>query len=268
MKAGDALRTACAVDLDAAMAADRLRQRPVMDPISPRLLSMQIPGRGRQRLVNWASNDYLGLTGELRMANAARRAVRQYGSGAGAARLLGGQRCHRRLEQRLATWLGYEDALLTTTGYQANIAVLTSLAALPGETVIVLDRLSHASSYDGARLSAARLRRFAHNDVDDLANQLAAATSATRRIVCVESVYSMDGDEAPLAAIAAVCAKHDALLVVDEAHATGVYGPGGRGCCAAVGVRPDVLVTTCSKALAAQGGVVLADQVVIDYLVN
>lgn len=251
-------------------AAGRLRRRPVIDSPDDRAVIWCAGSGGgrRQRLVNWASNDYLGMANRLPVKNAATRALRTYGAGAGAARLLaGGLRCHRRLEQRLAGWLGCEDVLVTTTGYQANLAVAGALAS-SNEDAVLVDRLCHASTYDGVRLAAGGLLRFAHNDVGDLERKLRLAEGARRRLVCIESVYSMDGDRAPVAEIAACCRQHRALLVVDEAHALGVYGPGGRGCCAEVGVAPDILVGTCSKSLGAQGGFVAASSTIVELIVN
>ena len=185
--------------------------------------------------------------------NAAARALRSYGAGAGASRLLaGGLRCHRRLEQRLSHWLGVEDVVVTTSGYQANLATLVALAGAT-EDVIIVDRLAHASTYDGLRLSAGSMLRFGHNDVADLDKKLRMSVAARRKIVCVESVYSMDGDEAPLREIAALCRQHKALLVVDEDHAIGVIGEGGCGLCAELGVQPDVLLAPPQRALVHRG---------------
>ncbi|MBA3686690.1 MAG: aminotransferase class I/II-fold pyridoxal phosphate-dependent enzyme, partial [Planctomycetes bacterium] len=175
--------------------------------------------------------------------------------------------CHHRLELRLAGWLGSEACLVTTTGFQANLAALVSLVSQP-EDVLILDRACHASTYDGAKLSGVPLVRFRHNDSEDLERQLARTAGARRRVVCVESVYSMDGDEAPLRAIDDLCTRHGALLMVDEAHAIGVFGPGGRGLCAELGVVPDLRVGTCSKALGAQGGFLVGDATVVDLAVN
>jgi 8-amino-7-oxononanoate synthase len=134
--------------------------------------------------------------------------------------------------------------------------------------VIILDRLCHASTYDAAKLCGAPLLRFRHNDIEDLERQLQRSHGARRRLVCVESVYSMDGDEAPLRAIDALCTQHGALLLVDEAHAIGVLGPGGRGLCAEQGVVPDLIVGTCSKSLGAQGGFLAGDSDLIELAVN
>lgn len=256
-----------AAELDALSAAGRLRRRPIIEGGNDRRIILAEDGR-RRSLINWASNDYLGNAQALTVRNAAAKAVRAIGAGAGSARLLaGGLRIHRRLEQRLAHWLDSDEVLITTSGFQGNLAVLATLAS-SRDDVIILDRLAHASLYDGARLSGAACQRFAHNDCAALQRRLASAAAARRRVVVVESVYSMDGDEAPLADIAALCRSHDALLVVDEAHALGVYGPGGRGVCAAVGVCPDVLTATCSKALGSQGGVIAAAAPVVELIVN
>jgi 8-amino-7-oxononanoate synthase len=260
------LATAAAAELSSLEAAGRLRRRPLIDSPDGRVVRLR-EGGPRRTLINWASNDYLGSAGALTVRNGAARALRSFGAGSGAARLLaGGLSIHRRLEQALARWLGREEALLTTTGFQANLAALTAVAG-DGDAV-VLDRLCHASLYDGARLSGARLHRFLHNDPGDLARVLAGCAGARRRLVCVESVYSMDGDEAPLRELAAVCRAHQALLLVDEAHALGVLGPQGRGLCAELGVDPDLLVGTCSKSLGSQGGFIAAAAPVVELLVN
>jgi 8-amino-7-oxononanoate synthase len=266
----DPLLADLAQELAGIDAEGRRRVRPVIDGPGDRLIHLCAGSDGgqRSRLINWASNDYLGLANHRALVNGALRAARRYGAGSGAARLLGGGlRCHRRLEQRLAAWLGSDDCVTTSTGYQANLAVVTSLAG-SSEDAVVLDRLCHASTYDGARLAAGGLLRFAHNDPEDLDRRLQQCESARRKIVCIESVYSMDGDAAPVAALAAVCARRGALLVVDEAHAIGVVGPGGRGACAAAGARPHALIGTCSKSLGSQGGFIAGSRTVVELVVN
>lgn len=261
------MRAGIRTELNSLAQSGRLRVRPIIDSPDDRSIILHHAGQ-RKKLINWASNDYLGAANELRVKNAASKALRRYGAGAGAARLLaGGLRCHRRVEERLAKWLGTEDVLVTTTGYQANLAALVSLAGSE-EDALILDRLCHASMYDGARLSHGRLLRFAHNDVTDLERQLRHCEGAHRRIVCVESVYSMDGDEAPLAAIRELCDRYGALLLVDEAHALGVLGPEGRGLCAEAKVRADIRVGTLSKSLGSQGGFLAADRDIIELMVN
>ncbi len=254
-------------ELSSIAAAGRLRQRIAIDSRGGRSVIVHEGGK-RRRLTNWASNDYLGLSRDLGVRNGAAKALRRYGPGATAARLLaGGVRCHRRLEERLAHWLGTEECLLTTTGYQANAAALVALAG-EVECAVILDRLCHASLYDGVKLSNGQLIRFKHNDFADLAHRLDQTEGARRRIVCVESVYSMDGDEAPLAEIHALCRSRGALLLVDEAHALGVIGPQGRGLCAELGIVPDLRTATCSKSLAAQGGIICGDRDLIELVVN
>jgi len=263
----DDMRASVTADLAAITAAGRLRTRPVIDGPDDRVVAVVENGK-RRKLINWAGNDYLGAANLRLVKNGAMRAVRRYGAGAGAARLLaGGLRCHRRVEERLAHWFGTDDAVVTTTGFQANLAAVVALGAEP-EDVVILDRLCHASVYDGARLATSTLTRFLHNDLADLEKQLLRTAGARRRLVCVEAVYSMDGDEAPLVAIQALCRKHGALLLVDEAHAIGVLGPGGRGLCAEVGVVPDVLVGTLSKSLGAQGGFVAGCSDLVELVVN
>lgn len=261
--------THAAIEAELAEMAEqgRLRSRSAIDGPAGRVVRIERGGR-RATLLNWASNDYLGCAQRLVNRNAATRAIRQHGAGSGAARLLaGGVRIHRRLELRLAGWLQRPECLLATTGFQINLAAITSLVT-GRQDALVLDRLCHASLIDGARLSGAALHRFGHNDVDDLERRLAALGDARRVVVVVESVYSMDGDEAPLAAIAACCQRHGALLLVDEAHALGVYGPQGRGLCAEHGVVPDLITGTASKSLGAQGGFALGSSAVIELMVN
>lgn len=261
------MRAGIGAELRELAEAGRLRRRPLIDGANGRVIVLATDGK-RKKLVNWASNDYLGLSQHRAVKNAAARALRTYGAGSGAARLMsGGLRCHRRLEERLAKWLGTGDALLTTTGFQANLATLVSLAN-QAEDVIIIDKACHASTYDGAKISGVPLIRFRHNDLDDLDKHLQRSDGARRRVVCVESIYSMDGDEAPLVEVEKLCRSRGALLVVDEAHALGVVGSGGRGLCAELGVKPDLIVGTCSKSLGAQGGFIAGDGELIELVVN
>lgn len=260
------MRTGLAEEL-ADIASERLRQRPVFDAPHNRVVHKRVGGK-RRRLINWASNDYLGARHLIKQKNAARRSVRTWGTGSGAARLLaGGLALHQQFEQRAAHYFGFESALLCTTGYQANIAALVALMSDP-EDVVVLDRLAHASMYDGSKLSAGSMIRFKHNDIDDLKKQLKRTMGARRRLVCVEGIYSMDGDEAKLKEIAACCDEFGALLYVDEAHSIGVLGPGGRGLCADLDIKPDILIGTNSKSLGSQGGYILGSTSAIELIVN
>jgi 8-amino-7-oxononanoate synthase len=212
-----------------------------------------------QGVVSFASNDYLGLSQHAALAAAARAALEQFGTGTGASRLVVGARpIHAELERELADWKGAEAALLFPTGYAANVGLLTALGRLGGLT-IASDELNHASIIDGARLSRARVSVYPHGDLERLEEILRAAE---RAVVVSDSVFSMDGDVAPVEALAALCLHYDALLVLDEAHA--VLGPPTP--------RPpglEVLVVgTLSKTLGSLGGFVAGPRAYVELLVN
>jgi len=216
--------------------------------------------------VDLAGNDYLGLARDPSVVEAAAAAARRWGAGAGASRLVTGTlELHAQLERELAAYLGQPAALVFSTGYHANLG---AVAALGGRDALVIsDAHVHASLVDAVRLAKATVEIVPHHDVAAVAAAL--ATSGSRRtMVLAESVYSVLGDEAPLVALAEVCDRYDALLVVDEAHALGVRGPGLVRELGLAGL-PHVLVTaTLSKALGSQGGAVLGPQSVVDHLVN
>jgi 8-amino-7-oxononanoate synthase len=244
-----------AEELGLLAAAGRLRRRPAA-------LS------GAAGLLNLCSNDYLGYlsTGRLRAALRA-AADADLPPGAGASRLVAGEHAaHRQLEETIASWLGCEQALLFTSGYAANVGLLSALAG-PSDHV-VSDALNHASIVDGCRLSRARVTVVPHLDIDAVADALAAAPRARRQWVVTESYFSMDGDAPDLLSLRQVCDARGAGLVVDEAHALGVYGARGSGRCAAAGIRPDVLVGTLGKAAAGQGAFVAGSRVLCDWLWN
>jgi 8-amino-7-oxononanoate synthase len=223
--------------------------------------------QGGRTILNFSSNDYLNLARDGRVKAAAIAAVEQLGCGAAASRLMSGHlEMHERLERRLAEWVGTEAALVFGSGFLTNLGVLTALAAR-GDAILA-DRLNHASLVDGARLSGARLARYRHGDADHLA-KLLEARPAGRRIVATDSVFSMDGDVAPLGEISRLAERHAATLVVDEAHALGVFGRGGGGVCRdSPGVRPDVIVGTLSKALGGYGGFAACSAAMRELLVN
>src|SRR5262245_32659218 len=213
------------------------------------------------RLVDFASNDYLGLARDPRVVEAARAALAVHGAGGRASRLLGGgSPLHVACERAAAEWLGAEAALLFPSGWQANAGLVSALAGR-GDAVFS-DRLNHASLVDAARLSRARVFVHAHLDLEELERQLASAAGARRRLVLTEGVFSMDGDRAPLAELHALCARHDAHLVVDEAHAAGLLGPEGAGAWAAARVAAEgearlaARVVTGGKALGVAGAFV------------
>lgn len=221
--------------------------------------------RGRQ-VINLASNNYLGLANHPAVVAAARAALDTAGFGAGAARLISGNhRLFGELEARLAAFKGTEAALLFGSGYQANLGLLQALA--PQGTVFC-DRLDHASLIDGARLAGATLRVYPHGDMDALERLLKRATGP--RLIATDGVFSMDGDLAPLPELAALARAHDALLVVDDAHGTGVLG-GGRGSVYHLGLQPApwlVQVGTLGKGLGGYGAFVAGGADLIGYLVN
>ncbi len=229
-------------------------------------------------LINLASNDYLALANHPKVTSAAIEAIRAYGFGAGASRLLAGNTpIHAELEARFARFKHAEAAILLPTGYVANLAVLGALAQ-PGD-LICLDKLDHASLIDAAHLSGARVRVYPHLRIDKLARLLrehfeatrpSSAGRAARRFIVTDSVFSMDGDVADLPALCDLADRYDAILVVDEAHGTGVLGPTGAGLSELQGVetRVDIAVSTASKALGGLGGIVTSCTEVIQTLVN
>jgi len=223
---------------------------------------------GGRALVNLCSNDYLGLAGDLRLRRAAAAAAEAEGAGAGASRLVAGDLAiHGRLEAALAALHRTEAALLFNSGYHANAGVPAALVGRDDE--IFSDVLNHASIVDGALLSRATFSRYRHGDVAELAGLLARST-AKKKLVITDAVFSMDGDAAPLAEIAGLCDRHGAMLYVDEAHAVGVLGPTGAGLAEAVGVkeRVDVEMGTLGKALGAFGAYVAGEARLRDLLLS
>jgi 8-amino-7-oxononanoate synthase len=222
-------------------------------------------------VVMLGSNNYLGLTTDPRVRAAAIAAVETHGTGLTGSRLLNGTlTLHRQLEEALADWVGLEAALVFTTGYAANLGLIGSLVG-PGEAA-VLDSAAHASLVDGARYSEGTLRAFRHNRVRSLRRTLRSWAEQPEPgagggvLVAVDGIYSMEGDRAPLAEIAAACVDFGARLLVDEAHALGVVGPQGAGTAADTGVRPDLIMGTFSKSLASCGGFIAGPKAVVDYL--
>jgi 8-amino-7-oxononanoate synthase len=220
-------------------------------------------------MIDLAGNDYLGLSRDPRVIEAAATAAHQYGAGAGASRLVTGTLAvHELLEASLAGFTGFGSALVFSTGYHANLSVVAALA--DADTLIVSDAHVHASMIDACRLSRGRVQVVPHNDVRAVEEAL-SERSERRALVLVETIYSVLGDAAPVAELAAVCERHDALLVADEAHALGVCGESGRGLLHASGLTGAahvVATLTLSKSLGSQGGAVLATPAVREHLVN
>jgi 8-amino-7-oxononanoate synthase len=238
----------------------RRRLEPLETPQGPHV---RIGGR---ELVNFASNDYLGLAGDGALREVAAAAALDWGTGAGASRLVVGELPpHAALEAELARFEGTQAALLFSSGYAANVG---TVPALVGEgDAVFSDALNHASLVDGCRLSRARVLVYRHGDAAHL-GELLAATPARRRLVVTDTVFSMDGDVAPLRELERRCRQAGAALLVDEAHATGVLGARGTGACEALDVRPDVKVGTLSKALGAAGAWVAGSAALRELLVN
>lgn len=215
-----------------------------------------------------ASNDYLGLNRDPRLAEAAADAASTWGTGATGSRLVTGTtQAHADFEQDLADFVGAEAALVVSSGYLANLSAITALA--PEGSRLFSDAINHASIVDACRLARAEVTVFGHRDVDDLRKKLEQA-AGREAVVVTDAVFSVDGDAAPVAAIAAEAARSDALLIVDEAHSLGVCGAGGRGLLHSLTARTptQVITTTLSKAFASQGGAILGSQAVIDHVID
>lgn len=219
-----------------------------------------------RRYLNFSSNDYLDLSGHNALKDGVRNALERYGCGATASRLMSGDLdLHHELEASIAALTDQESALVFPSGYQANVGVLGALAG-PGDT-IYSDALNHASIIDGARLSRAAIQVYRHGDGEHLAELLESAPEAGRKIIVTDSVFSMDGDVAPLDVIGELAEEHDAVLVVDEAHALGVFG-GGGGVCIECGISPALVTGTFGKAFGAGGAFAAGDTTYRDLLIN
>jgi len=223
---------------------------------------------GREVLL-LCSNNYLGLATDDRLKRASQRATESFGCGATGSRLISGNsEPYRELEKAVASYKGAEAALVFSSGYHANLGAVTALVEA-GDAVFS-DTLNHASLIDGARLSKAEIAVYRHCDVEDLESKLRAWPSARRKLILTESVFSMDGDIAPLGDIAFLAKKYSALLLVDEAHATGIFGPTGSGQVEALGLQSmvDVQMGTFSKALGSHGGYLAGSRELVEYFLN
>ncbi len=219
---------------------------------------------GGAALLDFASNDYLGLAADPRLATAAAEAAARYGTGAGASRLvIGDTEAHAACEHALAAWLGAPQVLSMPSGYAANSGVVAALSSRGA--VVFSDELNHASIIDGCRLGRGEVVVYRHGDLADLAAKLGAAPRG-RRLVVSESLFSMDGDIVDVAGLAALCRAADAAFMLDEAHALGVVGPDGRGVAAAVGVVPDILIGTLGKAFGSAGAFVATTPALAELL--
>ena len=228
------------------------------------------PGRkifvdGREA-INFSSNNYLGLAAHPEVIQGMVRYTQLYGAGSTASRLIAGNtEAHRELESAVARWKGTEAAVLFGSGYQANVGILSSL--VESADLVISDELNHASIIDGCRLSRARVEIYPHLDMNRLEDLLRLG-GFRRKLVVTESVFSMDGDQAPLNEIAGLCTRWGALLMVDEAHASGLFGPQGQGLAAEHDVVPEIQMGTLSKAIGASGAYVAGTKALIDLLIN
>ena len=230
----------------------------------------------RRKLINFASNDYLGLANHSALREAALKGIETYGVGSGASRLICGSLApHHELEAKLASFKQCEAALTFSSGYATAIGTICALVGK--DDIVVLDKLVHASIVDAARLSGAKIRVFAHNDLEDLESILnwAEKERANREkkpnvLIVTESIFSMDGDAAPLQGIVELKEKYGAWLMVDEAHSTGVLGNQGRGLADALGANKQIEVQmgTLGKAIGTSGGYICGSRLLIDYLIN
>lgn len=224
---------------------------------------------GQQELLNFGSNNYLGLAADSRIIQAASEAIHREGWGSGASPLICGRSIsHAALESALAQFEGTEAALVFPTGFAANSGTIGALVG-PGD-VVYCDKKNHASLLDGCRLSRADFRVFPHGDVDTLDRLLAKPNKHRRRLVVTDGLFSMDGDLAPLDQLVEVCRRHSAMLLVDEAHATGVFGRSGRGAAEYFGVASEIQarVGTLSKALGSVGGFVAGERRLIEWFIH
>ena len=255
-------------ELDRATTAGRRRRLRALEPLDGGRVRLD----GRE-LIDFSSNDYLGLSRHPLLIARAQEWAGRWGTGSGASRLVRGTfQAHADIEARLAVLKGTEAALLFASGWQLNAAVLPALFAAgadQGPALVFADRLVHASLHHGCQAAGVRQIRFRHNDLDHLESLLAEhAGEKGRRFILTESVFSMDGDEADVVRLADIAARHGAFLYLDEAHATGVRGPRGMGLAGLAPRRIDLVMGTFSKALGSFGAYAAGSRALIDYLVN
>lgn len=232
-----------------------------------------------KKVLMFSSNSYLGLTNHPDVVNSAIEAIKKYGVGSSGSRMLSGNlKVHRDFEKAIAKFKGGEDAIVWPSGYSANIGIITAIMNLPKigpsdflskKNVILSDELNHASIIDGSKMSGQKKVIYKHCDIDDLEKKL-KKYKRRRKLVVTDSVFSMDGDIAPVDKIVPLCKKYNAILMIDEAHATGVLGKTGRGACEYFNLKPgkdiEIVMGTCSKALGVNGGFVVGEKYLIDYL--
>ncbi len=232
---------------------------------SPQGAEITVNGK---RVLNFSANNYLGLANNPDVISAAKKALDRYGYGLSSVRFISGtQEQHRKLERTLAQYVGMDDAILYSSCFDANAGLFETLLA--GDDAIISDELNHASIIDGVRLCKAERYRYKHHDMDDLENQLKAAQSKRIKLIVTDGVFSMDGEMAKLKDICDLADRYDAVVMVDDSHATGILGPNGRGSGEATGTmdRIDIVTSTFGKAFGgASGGFTAARQEIVDFL--
>ena len=244
--------------------ADQLRTRRIID--GPQDAAMLVDGK---RVISYASNDYLGLANHPKIVEAAMRALKRYGLGAAASHMVSGHmRAHHELEEKLADYIGLPKALLFSSGYAANLGILTALAGR-GDTIFA-DKLNHASLNDGALLSRATFKRYPHCDLAKLETMLADTTSGGRKLIVTDAVFSMDGDIAPLPELLKLAEKYDALLVIDDAHGFGVLGYRGKGALEHFNLKSEriVYMATLGKAAGGYGAFVAGEEDIVEWILQ
>lgn len=231
----------------------------------PQEENMVIDGK---KVLNFCSNNYLGLANDRRLKTAAIKAIKKYGVGAGASRLVcGNMRLHQELERNIADFKGTEGCLVFTSGYMANLGAITALVS-HGE-VVLADKLNHASLVDAAVLSRAEFKRYPHKDMEALERLLLEA-GQKKKLIVTDTVFSMDGDIAPLPEMVRLAKKYNAMIMIDEAHATGVLGNSGKGAAELFNLQGeiDIQMGTLSKAIGSQGAYICANETLINFLIN
>ena len=244
--------------------ADQLRTRRIID--GPQDASMLVDGK---RVMAYASNDYLGLANHPKVVEAAMRALKRYGLGAGASHMVSGHmRAHHELEEKLGDYIGLPKALLFSSGYAANIGILTALAGR-GDTIFA-DKLNHACLNDGALLSRAHFKRYPHCNLPKLEAMLADKKNTGRRLIVTDAVFSMDGDIAPLPELLKLAETYDALLVIDDAHGFGVLGYSGKGSLEHFNLKSDriVYMATLGKAAGGYGAFVAGHEDIVEWILQ
>ena len=244
--------------------ADQLRVRRIVD--GPQDASIVVDGK---RVLNYASNDYLGLANHPKVVEAAIRALKRYGLGAAASHMVSGHmRAHQELEEKLADYVKLPKALLFGSGYAANIGILTALAGR-GDTIFA-DKLNHACLNDGALLSRATFKRYPHCDLAKLETMLASAKNGGRKLIVTDAVFSMDGDIAPVPELLALAEKFDALLVIDDAHGFGVLGYRGKGVLEHFNLKNEriVYMATLGKAAGGYGAFAAGSDDIIEWILQ